>query len=100
MNGIHLFIRVFKRFADVISGRRSYWRKTNDVVVEEIWNRIKDLEIPNDTIFKHLVVAAITVVEELMNMGRTTQTIIKIDCKKVRFSHLLCGEKPVGNRFN
>jgi len=80
MNSI---VRTFKRFADVISGRRSHWSKTNDAVIGEMWNRIRDLEYPNDTIFKYLLVAADTVVEELMNMGETTQAIIKIDCRKI-----------------
>jgi hypothetical protein len=64
-------------------GRRSHWRKTNDIVVEKMWKMIKDLERPNDTIFKHLVVSAIAIIKEMTNMGETTQRIIKIDCKKL-----------------
>jgi len=37
---------------------------------------------------------------EELNPGVKKDTVIKLSLLIVRFSHLLCGEKPIGNRFN
>lgn len=74
---------MFKYFRDVISGGIGYWNETNNTVVSELWNKLEDLDSPNDTIFKHFMVSAGIVIEDLMGMRKNENTIIKIDCKKV-----------------
>lgn len=74
---------MFKYFRDVISGRIGHWNRTNNPVGNELWNKIGDLDSPNDTIFKNFMVSAGIVIENLMGMSKNEQTIIKIDCKKV-----------------
>ena len=74
---------MFKYFRDVLSGRIVHWNETNNTVVNELWNKLGDLDSPNDTIFKHFMISAGIVIEDLMGMRKNEQTIIKIDCKKV-----------------
>ena len=42
-----------------------------------------NLDTPNDSIFKHFMISTGIVIDDLMNMTKNKQTIIKIDCKKV-----------------
>lgn len=72
-----------KYLRDVISGRIKHWTRTNNVIVNELWNKLKDLKNSNDTIFKHFMISAAIVIENLMGMVQNKQTIIRIDCKKL-----------------
>lgn len=74
---------VLKHLTDAISGRTKYWSKTHNAVVSELWDRLKNLKTPNDTIFRHFIVWAVVVIEDLMGMGEKRHTVINIDCKKI-----------------
>ena len=81
---------VFKYLRDVISGRIKYLNETKNPVINELWNRLDNLENPNALIVRHFLVAGGVVVESLMTLyqedtgGIFSNNPKKLDIKQVR----------------
>jgi hypothetical protein len=74
---------IFKYQCDIISGRLKYWKEIKFSVVGDLWNRLENLESPNDVIFKHFIVAAVSFIEDVVGMGKKRNPFFKVDCKKI-----------------
>lgn len=81
-------MRLLELFLYVVSGRVRHWSKINNIVLERIRNRLNDLESPNAVIFRHLLVSADIVIEDLVNMGKRRQRIVGIDCRMIDVERL------------
>lgn len=74
----------FMHLFDVFSRRLYHWSITNDTVSNELWEKTVQLNEPFDRIFKHFVVAASIVVENLLApKSRTTKRLINVNIKKM-----------------
>ncbi len=78
---------VFKHLSDAFSGKIYHWNETNNIIVNEIWQKIEKLEVPtHKMIFEQLFVSSSSVIEDLMEIGpnnSNTKKIINIDIKKI-----------------
>jgi len=77
-------MKLFRYLRDVVSGRIKHWNETNNVVINEVWNKLENLESPNGLILRHFLVGAKVVVESLTRFQRPKiKEIIDVDVKKM-----------------
>ena len=85
---------VFEYLKGVISGRIKHWNETNVVVINELWNKLENLESPNGLILKHFLVGAGSVVKSLTGFQQPKiRELIDIDVRKLdvqQFRQLYC----------
>ena len=82
-------MKLFKYLRDLVSGRIKYLNETNIPVVNELWNRLENLENPNALILKYFLVAAKSVVESLMTLYQeNTEEIFSVNAKKLNIEQV------------
>lgn len=82
-------MKLFRYLRNVVSGRIKYLNETNNPVVNELWNRLENLENSNALILKHFLVAVKLVVESLMTLYQeNTEGIFSDNPKKLNIKQV------------